>query len=96
VLKWLLLLGGLLIWAAHFFLLYGFASIFPGNDVARWLTIGATCAAMAANVGIIYLALAAEMAGGADALDRWIRTTGFSGALLSFLAVVWQSFPALL
>lgn len=94
--KWLLLLGGLLIWAAHFFLLYAFASIFPGTDLARWLTIAATGIAIAANVVVIYQALDAGTVDGAGSFDRWIRTVGFSGALLSSIAVLWQGFPALI
>jgi hypothetical protein len=94
--KWLFLLGGLLVWASHFFLLYGFASIFPGTDLSRWLTIAATCVALGANIGIIHVALGAKVADGRDPLDGWIGTVGLSAGLLSFLAVLWQGFPALI
>ena len=90
---WLLLFGGLLIWAVHFFLLYGFASSFPGMAVAHWLTLAATGATLAANAAIIYATSPWRTHG--DAVDHWIRTVGFGGASLSSLAVIWQGLSAL-
>ena len=40
--EWTILLGGLVIWAAHFFTLYAISSILPGEDEARFLVLGAT------------------------------------------------------
>ena len=94
--KWLLLLGGLLIWAAHFFLLYGFASVFPATDLARLLTVFATFVALAANGAIIYRTFAYKNADGQNELEVWVRAVAFGGALLSLIAVLWQVLPALI
>lgn len=93
--KWSLLLGGLIVWAAHFFLLYAVASIFPGDDMARWLTIAATIPALAANVAILWLASVARVDRQPDELDRWILDVGAGGSVLSLVAVVWQALPAI-
>lgn len=92
--KWLLILGGLLIWAAHFFLLYAFASIFPGTQLARVLTVGATLATLVVNAGIIFTLFTAGVR--EDELERWARAVGLGGALLSFVAVLWQGLPGLI
>ena len=92
--KWPLLLGGLVIWAAHFFLLYAFASLFPATDLARWLTLAVTGVALAANAVLISSAVAVSRKG--DDLDRWVGRVGFAEALLSLIAVFWQGFPALI
>lgn len=92
--KWALLLGGLTIWAAHFFLLYGFASIFPGTETARILTWVATVPALVALVGLLWLAAAGSMAAGSDELDRWVFDVAAVGAALSLVAVLWQALPA--
>lgn len=92
--KWVLLLGGLTVWAIHFFLLYGFASLFPGQHIARILTLLATVPALAADALLLWAA-----AGGAfrtDELDRWVSDVSAIGAALSFIAVIWQALPALL
>lgn len=91
--KWLLLLGGLVIWAAHFFLLYAFASLFPATDLARLLTLAVTGVALAANAVLISSGVAVSRK--ADDLDQWVGRVGFAEALLSFIAVLWQGFPAL-
>ncbi|MBA3576806.1 MAG: hypothetical protein H0W39_04210 [Sphingomonas sp.] len=92
--SWALLLGGLLVWAAHFFSAYAFASIFPGTDLARWLTLAATAAALLADAAILWLALLSRAA--ADELDRWWARVSAGGAALSFVAVAWQAFPAII
>lgn len=90
--QWAILLGGLVVWAAHFFAAYIAASLFPGSDTARWLTAGATVAALAADGAILLWTLRAPGVG----LDRWIRQLGAIGATLSLVAVLWQGLPALL
>ena len=93
--KWALLLGGLMIWAAHFFLLYGFASIFPGTDLARILSLIATLPALAANAVLLWVAAAGTIASD-DELDRWVLNVAAVGAALSFVSVLWQAMPALM
>lgn len=89
-----MLLGGLAVWAAHFFLLYAFASLFPGQQAARTLTWIATIPALAADAGLLWFAATRRLAGGADELDEWILAVGALGAGLSFIAVLWQALPA--
>ena len=91
--KWALLLGGLVVWAAHFFLAYAFASIFPGSDLARWLALAATAAGLAGNAMIVWLALLQRRS--SDELERWEARVGAAGAMLSFVAVAWQGLPAI-
>lgn len=94
--KWTLLLGGLGVWAAHFFLLYGFASVFPGTQLARLLTVVATVPALAADAALLWVAAARRLVPDADELDRWILDVSAVGSGLSFVAVVWQVLPALM
>ena len=92
---WALLLGGLIVWAAHFFLLYGIASVFPGDPIASWLTIAATVVALAAIAALLWLLAARRLRGGDDRFGRWRDAVAALGAGLSFIAVLWQGLPAL-
>lgn len=92
---WLLLLGGLLVWAAHFFLLYAIASVFPGTSTARILTLVVTAPALGANAALIWIA-ANRLFDRQDPLGQWIAAFAATAAGLSFVAVVWQALPALL
>ncbi len=91
---WVLLLGGLTVWAIHFFLLYSFASLFPGQEIARILTLAATAPALAVDALLLWAA--AGRAFQTDELDRWVYDVSATGAALSFIAVIWQALPALL
>ena len=93
---WAFLLGGLIVWAAHFFLLYGIASVFPGTSLARWLTLIATIPALAANGGLLWLAAARRLTDGSDELRNWTIGLGAAGAALSLVAVLWQALPAII
>lgn len=87
--SWLLMLGGLLVWAAHFFVAYGVASIFPGQDMARWLTIAATALALVVDGWIVRRALARRDK------DDFAARVGMLAALLSAVAILWQALPAI-
>ncbi len=87
---WLLILGGLIVWAAHFVAIYAIGSVFPGQANARWLVLAATVAAIGGNLAILWRTTGPR----ADALDGWICSIGRIGAALSILAVVWQTAPA--
>jgi hypothetical protein len=93
--KWGLLLGGLLVWTAQFFLLYGIVSIFPGTMLARILAIAVTIAALAACAWIILFAWKL-IHSTHDEVDRWIARTGFAVALISLVSILWQGLPAIL
>ena len=94
--KWLLLLGGLLIWAAHFFLVYAFSIIFPGSPLANTLTLIATVPALAADAGLLWIAAAGTLARRGDAFDGWVLRVAAVGAGLSFVAILWMTLPAVM
>ena len=89
---WATVLGGLAIWAAHFFLLYAIASVLPGRPEARWLVLAVTLPAVAGEALIIRRTMAGARR--PDELDAWIARLGTAGAGLSLVAVVWQAVPA--
>lgn len=86
----MLLLGGLLVWFLHFFLLYAFASIFPGSDTARWLTAGATLLGLVAIGAIIRAAIPGRKKCPGDEIDHWTWQVVLPGCVLSLAAVLWQ------
>ncbi len=92
---WLLLLGGLIVWAGQFFLLYAIGSIFLTTTTARVLTGVATVAAIAVDVWLLSQARRAWTSA-TDGLQRWLAYCGGVLAGLSLVAVSWQGLPALL
>lgn len=94
--KWTLLLGGLTIWAAHFFLLYAFASLFPGRDLARILSLAATLPALAASGWLLWLTVRGRQPQNSDDFGGWVRNVGALGAALAIIAILWQALPALM
>lgn len=94
--KWVLLLGGLTIWAAHFFLLYAFASLFPGRDLARILSLAATLPALAASGWLLWFTVRGRQPQNSDDFGRWVGKIGALGAALAIVAVLWQALPALM
>ncbi len=93
---WLILLGGMIVWAVHFFALYALASIFASTIAMRAGVVLVTTACVAAD-GALLLASAGMIRGGrSDDVARWTGSLGAFMAGLSLLAVVWQGLPALL
>ena len=90
---WTILLGGLAVWAAHFFVIYGIASVLPGRPEARWLVLAATLPAVAADGLILWRTIGRGRR--PDPLGRWTSQLGAMGAAISLIAVLWQSAPAL-
>ena len=91
---WALLLGGLLVWAADFLLLYGIASILLTTPVARILVGAVTLVALAADAWLL-LQSRARLQAAEDELQTWTaRTAGFAVAI-SALAILWQGLPAI-
>jgi hypothetical protein len=93
--SWGLFLGGLLVWAAHFFLLYSIASIFLSTLLARSLAGGATILAIGLDVMLLVKAKRRLRASN-ERLDRWLAGSGLLLAALSLIAVVWQSIAIVL
>ena len=92
---WVLLLGGLLVWAAQFFALYGLASLAPGTQIARTGALIVTAACAAADVLLLIYAVRGARSL-SEGFDRWLMKLGMAGAALSLVAVIWQGLPALL
>lgn len=93
---WAAMLGGLLVWAAHFFALYGIASLFPGMAAARWLTVAATLAALAAAGALLVQALRRRRAAPDHDLERWMAGLAALGSGIALVAIAYQGLPALL
>ena len=89
------MLGGLLVWAADFFLLYAIGSIFLDTVLARVLAGVVTLVALAADTALL-LAASRLYRAADDDFRRWMWRVGMLGAALSLLAVAWQGFPAIL
>ncbi len=94
--NWLLSLGGLLVWTAHFFGLYLIASIWLTTDPARVIGAVFTVACVAADGWLVWRTHPKRLGDGQDGFDRWLLKLAFFGAGFSTLAVLWQGFPTLL
>lgn len=98
--RWLIMLGGLVVWLIHFLGVYAIASaadVWRQADAppAIWTIIGFTLACAAANVAIAAAALP-RMRRAGDSLDRFMFGGGAFNAGLSFVAVLWQGLPAIM
>jgi hypothetical protein len=91
---WALLLGGLIIWAAHFFILYAIASIFLTTTLARLLAGAVTLICLVAVA--LLLARALRWRADADPFEHWMHVLAALVAAISLVAVLWQGLPVLL
>ena len=92
---WLFLLAGLLVWTGHFFALYITASLFPGTELARWLTGLLTLLALA-SLAALALSRARQWKRASQAeLGRWLDGLATLGIALAAVAVLYQGLPAL-
>lgn len=87
------MLGGLLVWAGHFFTLYILASVFGTSMVAR---IGTGIATVAAVVVALLLLRSAALSIHSDPLFRWMASVKTLAAALAIVAVLFQAMPALI
>ncbi|WP_296816755.1 hypothetical protein [Brevundimonas sp.] len=101
--RWTFLLGGLVIWAAHFSGAYAIASIADVQGTpdhpAALVSVGAiTLVALALNGAILLWAARCPRFLEHDdpELARLWRGVGGLGALTSALFVIWQGLPAVL
>lgn len=92
---WLLLLGGLIVWTAHFFASYGIASLWPGSSLAKWLVGLVTLLALAVGCLLLWRS-AVRLRTTADDVQRWSLKLSMLGYALSVVAVGYQGLPALL
>jgi hypothetical protein len=94
--EWALMMGGLIVWAGHFFALYAIASIFPGTQLARTLTVAVTVPALALNALLLWTATMKRLRVPAHGVTAWMNDLSAIGAALSFVFVLWQATPAFL
>ncbi len=90
---WRSLLGGLVVWAAHFLTLYILGSVFGTSDTAR---LGVALATLVALAAIVALLVASRRSREADPVLRWMASLGTLAAGLAIVAIIWQAMPALL
>lgn len=93
--EWRHLLGGMLLWTAHFFAVYGIASLLPGTRLAAILVLFATGLALAI-AGYLLAATVREHRTEEDSLKRWSSKGSAVLYALAGLAVLYQGLPALL
>lgn len=91
---WLFLLAGLILWAMHFFLLYGIGEFTSGGLRWRLLIIGLTAIALSV-MGWLGWRLR-HAAAVVDDFERWQVHVSMTLMLLSSIAILWQALPALL
>lgn len=91
--SWLILLAGLLLWAAHFFLLYGIGE-FAGDGRGARIAVGlATIAALGLAATIGWRIGRMDAAAG---FVSWRRGVALFGLILGAVAILWQSLPAMI
>lgn len=88
--SWLILLSGPLIWALHFFFLYGIGEFGGSTRGPRSLVAGLTLLGLAAAAGIARSLVRAQPS---DDFDRWVGRLGLAGLGLGAVAIVWQTLP---
>lgn len=89
--SWLILTGGLIVWAIHFFGLYGIgeflAAAAPGTPVLVAAAV-LTLACIAANGWLIFYCRRLRET---DAFSAWRRSIGTGAAAFSMAGVIWQA-----
>lgn len=91
--SWLIMLGGLWVWALHFFALYAIGEFMDEETRARPWVVALTLVALIAD-GILIAVILKQTP--ADTFERWRRSIAATAAALSGLAVLWQGLPALI
>lgn len=91
--SWAILLGGLLVWAGHFFALYGIGEFAGESAASRGAVLLLTAAALAVEAVLAGRLRRARRAG---EFSDWRSRVALGGILLSALAIVWQALPALI
>jgi hypothetical protein len=103
--KSLFLLAGLLIWAAHFGVIYGFNGLACARRFAGVVVLGigivplvvtaATLLGLAVTGGVLVAALRHDPSR-ASVSDAFLRQTTVAVAALSLVAIAWNGLPALI
>ena len=91
---WAFMLGGMIVWAAHFFALYIVASIVLTSTTSRVLAALITVACLVAAGLLLQRARRALRHQGDDAFTRWQAYLAALTASLALVAILWQGLPA--
>jgi uncharacterized membrane protein len=92
---WAYMLGGLIIWAIHFFAVYIAASIFLTSTTSRIITLLVTLACLASAAVLAVLGWAGRSRT-EEPFGRWSHDIAALSGAAAFIAVAWQGLPALL
>lgn len=88
---WLILTGGLIVWAVHFFGMYIIASVLPSSRASYWFSAAWTLPCIIVAVWLLVY-LRRLQRSEAD----WRYRVGMAGAAFSLVAVLWQTLPILI
>jgi len=91
--SWAILLAGPILWAVHFFLLYGIGEFAGEGRSARLAVLALTGLGLALALLLTRLLLRAP---DGDPFEQWRTRLALAGLLLGGLAVLWQGLPAVL
>lgn len=92
---WRHLLGGMLLWTAHFFAAFGIASTLPGTRAANIIVLIATVVALGIAT-LLFVKTIQKLRSDSDQLTRWIYGAAALGYALAGTAILFQGLPALL
>lgn len=90
--SWAVILSGFLVWAVHFFLLYGIGEFGSDSPVAR------VAIAVLTGLGLAACALLAWLIARVprqDRFGRWRTQLARAGLGLGAIGILWQGLPAL-
>jgi len=95
--RWLLLLAGPLIWAAHFMAIYAVTSISyvvagATTAEARLVVVALSLAGLGGCAGVLLLGLRED---NRDELAQFWRAVATAGLVVAAVAILWQTLPAL-
>lgn len=91
---WAFMLGGMIVWAVHFFALYIVANIFLTSTTSRVLTVLITLACLATAGLLLMRTTRALRRHEGDAFTRWQAYLAALTAALALVAILWQGLPA--
>lgn len=92
---WRNLLGGLILWTAHFVAVYAIASLWPGTQLARILVLAATIVALA-FAGWRSIKGVRQYRSATDDMHRWSWSLALLGYALAGAAIAYQGLPSVL
>ncbi len=92
---WLSLLGGLILWMAHFFAVYAVASLWPGTQFARILVAAVTVLGLAVG-GWLSVKGLRQYRAATDDVHRWSWSLALLGYALAGAAIAYQGLPSAL